>query len=204
MGIISLKKDIQEAIANGVFEFWASYKSLIFDKNDKNLINSLFFFKEMNIEAENNRLLYHMKINPNIIKTFTEEEIEIVKNANKINKMLNIPDNIFSEQLNELLILDECEEDNKEKPIVSKFQIRKMEKIQKILKNKFNINAKLKHSDVFLSLESNQQTFYFNEDMIFLLGDIFKQVDILAIVPHFNNDDVIDNVRLFIALDLVD
>ena len=145
-----------------------------------------------------------MKINPNIIKTFTEEEIEIVKNANKINKMLNIPDNIFSEQLNELLILDECEEDNKEKPIVSKFQIRKMEKIQKILKNKFNINTKLKHSDVFLSLESNQQTFYFNEDMIFLLGDIFKQVDILAIVPHFNNDDVIDNVRLFIALDLVD
>lgn len=204
MGTLSLKKDLQEAIANGVLDFWADYKSLIFDENNEQLIESFYFFKEINIEVENNRLLYHMKINPNIMKSFTREELERIKFVNIINQKLNVPDNLFSEQLTELLINDEYEEDNEEKPPVSKQQMRTIKNIQKILKSKFNINAEIKYSDIFLSLECNQQTFYFNEDMLFLLGDIFNQVDILAIVPHFNDKGEVDNARLFIALDLTD
>lgn len=204
MGTLSLKKDLQEAIANGVLDFWADYKSLIFDEDNEHLIESFYFFKEINIEVENNRLLYHMKINPNVIKMFTKEELERIKFVNIINQKLNVPDNLFSEQLTELLINDEYEEDNEEKPPVSKQQMRTIKNIQKILKSKFNINAEIKYSDVFLSLECNQQSFYFNEDMLFLLGDIFNQVDILAIVPHFNDKGEVDNVRLFIALDLTD
>ena len=204
MGTLSLKKDLQEAIANGVLDFWADYKSLIFDEDNEQLIESFYFFKEINIEVENNRLLYHMKINPNVIKMFTKEELERIKFVNIINQTLNVPDNLFSEQLTELLINDEYEEDNEEKPPVSKQQMRTIKNIQKILKSKFNINAEIKYSDVFLSLECNQQTFYFNEDMLFLLGDIFNQVDILAIVPHFNDEGIVDNARLFIALDLTD
>lgn len=204
MGTLSLKKDLQEAIANGVLDFWADYKSLIFDKNNEQLIESFYFFKEINIEVDNNRLLYHMKINPNIMKSFTREELERIKFVNIINQKLNVPDNLFSEQLTELLINDEYEEDNEEKPPVSKQQMRTIKNIQKILKSKFNINAEIKYSDVFLSLECNQQSFYFNEDMLFLLGDIFNQVDILAIVPRFNDKGEVDNARLFIALDLTD
>lgn len=204
MGTLSLKKDLQEAIANGVLDFWADYKSLIFDENNEQMLESLYFFKEINIEVENNRLLYHMKINPNIMKSFTREELERIKFVNIINQKLNVPDNLFSEQLTELLINDEYEEDNEEKPPVSKQQMRTIKNIQKILKSKFNINAEIKYSDVFLSLECNQQSFYFNEDMLFLLGDIFNQVDILAIVPHFNDKGEVDNARLFIALDLTD
>ena len=204
MGTLSLKKDLQEAIANGVLDFWADYKSLIFDENNEQMLESLYFFKEINIEVDNNRLLYHMKINPNIMKSFTREELERIKFVNIINQKLNVPDNLFSEQLTELLINDEYEEDNEEKPPVSKQQMRTIKNIQKILKSKFNINAEIKYSDVFLSLECNQQSFYFNEDMLFLLGDIFNQVDILAIVPHFNDKDEVDNARLFIALDLTD
>lgn len=204
MGTLSLKKDLQEAIANGVLDFWADYKSLIFDEDNEQMIESFYFFKEINIEVENNRLLYHMKINPNVMKMFTKEELERIKFVNIINQKLNVPDNLFSEQLTELLINDEYEEDNKEKPPVSKQQMRTIKNIQKILKSKFNINAEIKYSDVFLSLECNQQSFYFNEDMLFLLGDIFNQVDILAIVPHFNDKGEVDNARLFIALDLTD
>lgn len=204
MGTLSLKKDLQEAIANGVLDFWADYKSLIFDEDNEQMIESFYFFKEINIEVENNRLLYHMKINPNVMKMFTKEELERIKFVNIINQKLNVPDNLFSEQLTELLINDEYEEDNEEKPPVSKQQMRTIKNIQKILKSKFNINAEIKYSDVFLSLECNQQSFYFNEDMLFLLGDIFNQVDILAIVPHFNDKGEVDNVRLFIALDLTD
>lgn len=204
MGTLSLKKDLQEAIANGVLDFWADYKSLIFDEDNEQLIESFYFFKEINIEVENNRLLYHMKINPNVIRMFTKEELERIKFVNIINQKLNVPDNLFSEQLTELLINDEYEEDNEEKPPVSKQQMRTIKNIQKILKSKFNINAEIKYSDVFLSLECNQQSFYFNEDMLFLLGDIFNQVDILAIVPHFNDKGKVDNARLFIALDLTD
>lgn len=204
MGTLSLKKDLQEAIANGVLDFWADYKSLIFDEDNEQMIESFYFFKEINIEVENNRLLYHMKINPNVMKMFTKEELERIKFVNIINQKLNVPDNLFSEQLTELLINDEYEEDNEEKPPVSKQQMRTIKNIQKILKSKFNINAEIKYSDIFLSLECNQQSFYFNEDMLFLLGDIFNQVDILAIVPHFNDKGEVDNARLFIALDLTD
>lgn len=203
MGAINLKKDLQEAIANSVMDFWADYKSLIFDKNNAEEIQSFFFFEEINVKAETNRLLYHMKLNPNILKIFNSEEIENIKRINEINKKLNITNNNFLEQLNELIINNENEDDIDERPIVTKEQLRKMQNIQRILKNKFNIDVKLKYGNVFLSLECNKEAFCFDKDMIILLGYIFQQVDVLAIVPHFNDNGAIDNVRLFIGLDLL-
>ena len=75
--------------------------------------------------------------------------------------------------------------------------------IQERLKESFNLKTELKESQIYLSLEAELPEIKFNREMLEALENIFSELDVLAIVPNFN--DVYDNiqgVRFFMGINL--
>jgi hypothetical protein len=77
----------------------------------------------------------------------------------------------------------------------------KIKAMQQILKEKFNIETKLKTSQVYLSLEADLPEIEFDREMLKELESMFKELDVLAIVPQFNDEyDNIQGVRFFMGI----
>lgn len=209
MGILEMKKDIQEAISNSIQEYYANYGSLVFDQKNKEYIKSLFFIKELNIKIENNKLLYKIKLDENIINEITEKDkIKIQKKY--LERRIK---NIFKEKIHLDKIIDyyktdimcqfikEKEENYKNKREANQNDISKMKLIQKILKEYFKIDSEIKTGENFVYLESIQNEYFFDKGMLGEIEDIFNQIDMFAITPIFTGEKT-TNIRLFFAIDL--
>ena len=194
MGTTSLKCDIQQAIANNVKEFKANYRSLIFDNDNREHIKNLFFIENLNIKVQDNKLLYDVKINEEAVKLLSLSDI---KQIQKIDMKSRI-ENLFIEKAVKFKLLKtnfnkkgqhtatEMAKLNEGKRITIKT-------IQQILKEKFNLETKLKESRVYLSLEAELPELNLNREILKELESMFEELSVFAIVPQFN--DVYDNIQ---------
>ena len=204
MGVIKLKQDLQLAIANNVKDFKSDYKSLIFDNENREHIQTLYFIENLKVTVENNKLLYDVKMNEKVIKQLSSADIREIQQVSIKTRITNL----FLEKMARHNLLEIKIEKNKEQKAVEmaklhEGQIIKMKAIQQILKEKFNIETELKISQVYLSLEAELPELNLNKEMLQELESMFKELDVLAIVPLFN--DVYDNiqgVRFFMGVGL--
>lgn len=202
MGVTRLKKDLQLAIANDIKEYTGDYRTLLFDRTYKDYFQSFYFIKEMTVKTDGKKLIYHIKIDENAIKKLSLEDIKIIKK------------NVFETRVKDILIEKMVQiapyrfdgngvfpiEENPRRNEFS-FQKAKIDTIQEILRKNFNIETEFKQNDSYLYLVATQKELYFNKEMLNELGDIFIQIDSLAITPQFSehNSEII-GVRLFLSL----
>ena len=76
MCVISLKQDLQQAIANNVKHFKGNYQSLIFDDENKIHLKSLFFIENLKVKVHDNKLLYDIEMNESAIKLLAMSDIK--------------------------------------------------------------------------------------------------------------------------------
>ena len=204
MSTTSLKQDIQQAIANNMKEFKANYRSLIFDEENREHIKSLFFIESLNIKVENNKLLYDIKINEEARKLLSMSDIKEIQKVDLHTRIKNL----FIEKAVKFKLL---KTDFNKKEKITAVKMAKLNEgkriaiktIQQILKEKFNLETKLKESRVYLSLEAELQEFNFNKEMLQELESMFGELDVFAIVPQFNDVyDDIQGVRFFMGIGL--
>ena len=204
MGTTSLKCDIQQAIANNVKEFKANYRSLIFDNDNREHIKNLFFIENLNIKAQDNKLLYDVKINEEAVKLLSLSDIKQIQKVDLQSRIKNL----FIEKAVQFKLLKPSFD--KEKPLTAVQTVKLKEGkrlaikiIQERLKESFNLKTELKESQIYLSLEAELPEIKFNRELLEALENIFSELDVLAIVPNFN--DVYDNiqgVRFFMGINL--
>ena len=204
MGAIKLKQDLQLAIANNVKDFKSDYKSLIFDNENKELIKSLYFIENLKVTVANDTLLYDIKMNEKVVELLSSADIREIQ---KISIKTRIS-NLFIEKAVKFKLL-KPELNKKQEQTAVKMaklhegQIIKIKSMQQILKEKFNIETKLKSSQVYLSLEADLPEIEFNREMLRELESMFSELDVLAIVPQFNDEyDNIQGVRFFMGIGL--
>lgn len=204
MGTTSLKCDIQQAIANNVKEFKANYRSLIFDNDNREHIKSLFFIENLNIKVQDNKLLYNVKINEEAVRLLLLSDIKQIQKTDIKSRI----ENLFIEKAVKFKLL---KTDFNKKEKITAVKMAKLNEgkritiktIQQILKEKFNLETKLKESRVYLSLEAELQEFNFNREMLQELENMFGELDVFAIVPQFNDVyDDIQGVRFFMGIGL--
>lgn len=204
MGVIKLKQDLQLAIANNVKDFKSDYKSLIFDSENREHIQTLYFIENLKVEVVNNKLLYDIKMNENVVNQLSSADIREIQEVSIRTRITNL----FLEKMAEHNLLEIKIGKKEEKTAVKtaklhEGQIIKMKSIQQILKEKFNIDAEMKTSQAYLSLEANLPELNLSRDMLQELESMFKELDVLAIVPQFNDeDDNIQGVRFFMGMEL--
>ena len=203
MGVIKLKQDLQLAIANNVKDFKSDYKSLIFDNENREHIQTLYFIENLKVTVENNKLLYDVKMNEKVIKQLSSADIREIQQVSIKTRITNL----FLEKMAKHNLLEiKVGKPQKTETKMTKLhegQKIKMKAIQQILKEKFNIDAELKFSQVYLSLEANLPELNLNREMLQELESMFKELDVLAIVPHFNDEnDNIQGVRIFMGISL--
>lgn len=204
MGTTSLKYDIQQAIANNVKEFKANYRSLIFDNDNREHIKNLFFIENLNIKVQDNKLLYNVKINEEAVRLLSLSDIKQIQKTDIKSRI----ENLFIEKAVKFKLL---KTDFNKKEKITAVKMAKLNEgkritiktIQQILKEKFNLETKLKESRVYLSLEAELQEFNFNREMLKELENMFNELDVFAIVPQFNDVyDDIQGVRFFMGIGL--
>ena len=204
MGAVSLKQDIQQAIANNVKEFKANYRSLIFDSDNKEYIKSLFFIENLNVKVIDNKLIYNIKMNEEAINLL---EMSDIRQIQKIDIQTRIK-NLFIEKAVKFKLL-KTDFDKKEKnTAVEMAKLNEGKKItiktiKSILREKFGLETKLEESQNYLSLSAELPEINFNREMLKELEGMFEEVSVLAIVPQFNDIyDDIQGVRFFIGIGL--
>ena len=203
MGVIKLKQDLQLAIANNVKNFKSDYQSLIFDKENKEHIQTLYFIENLRVTVKNNKLLYDVKMNEKVIRQLSSADIREIQQVSIKTRITNL----FLEKMAKHNLLEikvgKPQKTKTKTPKLHEGQKIKMKTIQQILKEKFNIETELKASQVYLSLEANLPELNLNRDMLKELESMFKELDVLAIVPHFNDEnDNIQGVRFFMGISL--
>ena len=203
-----MKKDIQEAISNNIYEYNAIYRSLMFSKyNIKEDIKSFFFMKELNIKIKNNKLLYHIKLDENIINKISEKDKKEIQNKYLEKRAKNLLVERFHldrfiDYYKTDIIGQFIKENNEEKSRKAREnEIAKMKLIQQILKDYFNIETSLKEGEKYLFLETIQKEINFNKGMLNEIEDIFNQIDVFSISPYFEGENV-TGIKLFWAIDL--
>ena len=194
MGVVSLKQDIQQAIANNVKEFKANYRSLIFDNENREYIKSLFFIENLNVKVTDNKLLYDVKINEEAINILNMSDIRQIQ---KIDIQTRIK-NLFLEKAVKFKLLKTDFTKSEKKTATEMVKLNEgkritIKTIQQILKEKFNLETKLKESRVYLSLEAELPELNLNREMLKELESMFEELSVFAIVPQFN--DVYDNIQ---------
>lgn len=203
MDVIKLKQDLQLAIANNVKNFKSDYQSLIFDKENKEHIQTLYFIENLKVTVENNKLLYDIKMNEKIVNQLSSADIKEIQEVSIRTRITNL----FLEKMAKHNLLEiKVGKPQKTETKTTKLhegQKIKMKTIQQILKEKFNIEAEMKVSQVYLSLEANLPELNLSREMLQELESMFGELDVLAIVPHFNDVyDDIQGVRFFMGISL--
>lgn len=208
-----MKKDLQEALAEGVMKYSANYDSLIFNKENAYMIQSLFFMKNINISIVDNNFRFDIELDEQIKKLFTNNDIKAVQKRNMENKTVDsfldefeknfkrirnnfVIENIFKEEEN----TDDIEISLKEKQILNEIKL--------IFKLNANINLKEKYNGKYLSLSSHQKEIKLNKTILDLLVILIQEnvIDILIISPYFMNQDGfegenISGVTIYMGID---
>lgn len=202
MGVIMLKHDIQQAIANNVISFENYYGDLIFDKDNKDYIKSLFFMKQLNINIYDNKLLYSIKIDEIVRKMLNVNDIEEIKKKDfNDSPFLTLAEKIMTIFFKDYKIGFKKDIQNiNDINIKTKDEINTIKKIKKFIKKEFKISPKITASDKDVCLSIDMESMYFNKVMLINLEEIFPKLEFLAFTPIYDEDKKIQGIRLSMCL----
>ena len=202
MGVIMLKHDIQQAIANNVNLFENYYGDLIFDNDNKDYIKSLFFMKQLNISIYDNKLLYGIKIDERVRKMLNVNDIEEIKKKNFHNSpFLTLAEKMMTIFFKDYKIGFKKDIQNiNDINIKNKDEINTIKGIKKFIKKEFKISPKITVSDKDVCLSIDMESMYFNKVMLINLEKIFSKLEFLAFTPIYNEDKKKQGIRLSMCL----
>lgn len=202
MGVIMLKHDIQQAIANNVISFENYYGDLIFDKGNKDYIKSLFFMKQLNINIYDNKLLYSIKIDEIVRKMLNVNDIEEIKKKDfNDSPFLTLAEKIMTIFFKNYKIgFEKDVQDINDINIKTKDEINTIKGIKKFIKKEFKISPKITVSDKDVCLSIDMESMYFNKVMLINLEEIFSKLKFLAFTPIYNEDKKIQGIRFSMCL----
>lgn len=213
MSEISMKKDLQEALAEGVMKYSANYDSLIFNKENAYMIQSLFFMKNINISIVDNNFRFDIELDEQIKKLFTNNDIKAVQKRNMENKtvdsFLDEFEKNFKKIRNNFIIENALKEDEDINDIeISLKEKQIFNEIKFIFKLNANINLKEKYNGKYFSLSAHQKEVKLNKTILNLLVILIQEnvIDILIISPYFMNQDGfegenISGVTIYMGID---
>lgn len=202
MGVIMLKHDIQQAIANNVISFENYYGDLIFDKDNKDYIKSLFFMKQLNINIYDNKLLYSIKIDEIVRKMLNVNDIEEIKKKD----FNDSPFLTFAEKFMTIFFKDYKIGFKKDIQNINdinnktKDEINTIKGIKKFIKKEFKIPPKITASDKDVCLSIDMESMSFNEVMLIKFEKIFSKLKFLAFTPIYDEGKRVQGIRLSMCL----
>ncbi len=205
MGAIEMKHDLQEAISYNVKEYKGDYGSLLFFSNDDiNYLKSLYFMEQLNIKIDNGkRLLYHIKLDEEMLEKFSEEELAKVRMCNFLNKLQQT----FFQKLEENNLITtktfSYEEKEVEAEKATEEQLNVMAGVKEVLENSLNMDFEIKETENFLSLEVETKEINWDKNMLRTLLEQSTLLNIVAIVPCFYNEKIVA-IRIFLAINLTE
>lgn len=220
MSGIRLKTDLQQAVANNILNFNTTYNNLIFEGDFRPYFKSFYFIENMNVSIEDNKMNFNIELNQEKVAEIPEEDMERIRQCDIMTRTQDLlyqkmimENKISNDEITEIEEIFELqeeelqeEENNKQYRKATYIERAKMKTIQKSLLKKYNLKTELVERETFLSLEINTNELKINKKMIIELFEIFNEVDIMAILPYYEDedidDDTINGVRLFIAIDL--
>lgn len=202
MGVIMLKHDIQQAIANNVISFENYYGDLIFDKGNKDYIKSLFFMKQLNIRIYDNKLLYGIKIDERVRKMLNVNDIEEIKKKNfHDSPLLTLAEKMMSNMFKKYKIKFKKDvQDINNINFKTKDEKNTIKEIKKFFEKKFKISPKITTSDKDVCLSVDMESMYFNKVMLINLEEIFSKLEFLAFTPIYDEGKRVQGIRLSMCL----
>lgn len=202
MGVIMLKHDIQQAIANNVNFFENYYGDLIFDKDNKDYIKSLFFMKQLNISIYDNKLLYGIKIDERVRKMLNVNDIEEIKKKNfHDSHFLTLAEKMMTIFFKDYKIGFKKDIQNiNDINIKTKDEIYTIIEIKKFFKRELRILPTITASDKDVCLSVDMTLMCFNENMLLKLEEIFPKLEFLAFTPIYDEGKRVQGIRLSMCL----
>lgn len=204
MGEIRLKIDLQQAVANNIKKFNANYNELFFEEDTKQYAQSFYFIDNMNVIVKDNKLNFEIEIDQSKVNLLSKEDMQKVKMCD-INSRMN--DLIIQKALEENIIVPYEEDIEEEENFIfrkpNELEKSKMKFIKKILEKEFNLKPTLINETSYLCVVAQTKQLYLDRKMTSKLLKLVKEVDVLAILPQFDDySDDIKGVRLFFGIDL--
>lgn len=202
MGVIMLKHDIQQAIANNVNFFENYYGDLIFDKDNKDYIKSLFFMEQLNISIYDNKLLYGIKIDERVRKMLNVNDIEEIKKKN----FHDSPFLTLAEKMMAIFFKDYKIGFKKDIQNINdinnktKDEIYTIIEIKKFFKRELRILPTITASDKDVCLSVDMTLMCFNKNMLIKLEEIFSKLEFLAFTPIYDEGKKVKGIRLSMCL----
>ena len=202
MGMVMLKYDIQQAIANNVNFFENYYGDLIFDKDNKDYIKSLFFMEQLNISIYDNKLLYSIKIDDRIRKILNAKDIEEIKKKDFNNShLLTLAEKMMSNMFKSYKIKFKKDIQNiKDINFKTKDEIYTIIEIKKFFKRELRILPIITASEKDVCLSVDMKSMCFNEVMLIKLEAIFPKLHFLAFTPIYDEGKKVKGIRLSMCL----
>lgn len=216
--IIAMKQDLQQAIAKNIREFDSHYNLLVFEDDTKEFLQCFFAYKNVKISIDNNKLLYHIVLDDEVINSFNKEDIDKLK---KIDWIITV-ENILNNEIERAKTIEQKEiEENcliklinsRIKNIKVKYRLPTSNElidikfIQKIFKDIYNLDFKYNISNDFISLYLEEKEINLNFEQLNAIKVATENFfDVFCIVPKYKtdneDDDEIDKVRLFLGIQL--
>lgn len=202
MGVIMLKHDIQQAIANNVTFFENYYGDLIFNKGNKDYIKSLFFMKQLNINIYDNKLLYSIKIDEIVRKMLNVNDIEEIKKKDfNDSPFLTLAEKIMTIFFKNYKIgFEKDVQDINDINNKTKDEINTIKEIKEFIKKEFKIPPKITASDKDVCLSIDMESISFNKVMLIKLEEIFSKLEFLAFTPIYDEGKRVQGIRLSMCL----
>ena len=217
MSLVRMKKDMHQAIANGIKEYSAKYNSLIFNKETSEFQAMFWFAEQIKINIQDNKLFFKIKINQEKINQITEEEMASIKRndirsriedlimqkfVNAIGgDMVSVEEYSFSDEMVDAIFSGADEEEEYRK--IENLDKIKLKAIKDVFKNDYNLDFKINYGESFAYLDLCQDEITLNKKALNAILQTLEILDVFIIAPQYNEeDDTAEGVRLFFGIDL--
>ena len=217
MSLVRMKKDMHQAIANGIKEYNAKYNSLIFNEETSEFHAMFWFAEQIKISIQDNQLLFKIKLNQEKIDKITEEEMASIKRNDIRSRTEDLVMQKFISQIggdvssvqeysfsDELVanILAGAEEDEKYREI-EKLDKVKLKAVKDVFENDYNLKFEIYDGESFAYLDLVQDEVILNKNALNSILQTLEILDTFIIAPQYNEeDDTVTGVRLFFGIDL--
>lgn len=204
---VQLLKDLQKAFRYKMLDFWSEYNNIFINEFNKEKIDLFITIKQIMITIENNRVLYHVYIDPEIYNHFSKEDEE---HFVFIDNMNNIIDNILQELKNRRIFVMgqriprvKNNVGKKNAKLLSVKLLNEFKIYKKIFKDEFNLNFNLKEKDSFIELRYTSKDLFLDEKLLSTIFNLFKgnKFDTFAILPKYNDSDNVVNLDFILSKD---
>lgn len=217
MSLVRMKKDMHQAIANGIKEYNAKYNSLIFNEETSEFHAMFWFAEQIKIKIQDNQLLFNIRLNQDRIDKITEQEMQKIKENDIRSRtedlimqkfvtsiggdVSSVQEYSFSDEL-VADILAGAEEDEKYREI-EKLDKIKLKAVKDVFENDYNLKFEIYDGESFAYLDLVQDEVILNKNALNSILQTLEILDTFIIAPQYNEeDDTVTGVRLFFGIDL--